>query len=127
MTNAETKVSIPNIAAWALLLGLAPLLAGCAAAQADASADVPNGAAIERGHHTAEVQCAQCHQIGPAGESPNPMAPAFRNIRMRYNFIGFKKRFAEMQADGHYEMPGFNISAADADDIAAYIDSYNKP
>ena len=127
MINVQTKVSIPTPKTWAFLLGLVPLLAGCATAQLDASAGAPNEASVERGRHIAQDQCAQCHQVGPTGDSPNPMSPAFRNIRLRYNFIGFKKRFAAMQADNHNEMPGFNIQAADVEDIAAYVESYKRP
>ena len=130
MTNAKNRLfgRKSGPLAWVLLLGLAPAMAGCAEESGQAAEAVrPDPVAIQHGKQIAELQCAQCHQVGPTGDSPNPMAPAFRGIRIRYNFIGFEKRFAEMQADGHYEMPGFQIQASDADDIAAYIDSYRKP
>ena len=111
--------------AWGLLIGLAPLVAGCAD-QAYAPSP-PDQAAIARGQQIAQLHCAQCHEVGPVGDSRNPMAPPFRSIGLRYNHIGFEKRYAEMQAGEHFEMPGYDIPASDANDIAAYIDSYRRP
>ena len=86
------------------------------------AADVP----AERGHLVAARDCARCHAIEPAGVSPRPTAPPFRDIRRRYNEISLQREFDAIRDVGHYEMPPTPISPADARDLAAYIESLHS-
>ena len=97
------------------------MAAGCATQ--DISAADGAEIAVARGRQIALLQGSQCHQIEAAGESPNPMAPAFRGIRMRYNMLAFERRMAELRPEDHYEMPGIKLEPADVADVAAYIDT----
>lgn len=78
---------------------------------------------VERGMRVASLQCSQCHQIASAGESPRPAAPTFAALRLRYNPLTLPRRIAAVRSDGHSEMPSFSMDPADAEHIAAYIDS----
>jgi mono/diheme cytochrome c family protein len=79
--------------------------------------------ALERGRRLAERDCAMCHAVGDAGESPNSGAPTFRTIRLRYNPIALEKRLAPMPARGHATMPPRTLGQADVPELVAYIQS----
>ncbi len=125
-TDAPTQRSRVRTGAAMLISGLALLTAGCATSDAPPTSP-PSDFSVGRGRFIAETQCAGCHAVGQTGESRAPTAPAFRNIRMRYNLITFQRRMAQVGDDGHYEMPGFNLDPADVDDIAAYIETFKEP
>src|SRR3712207_63073 len=40
--------------------------------------------AAQRGRTFAQANCSGCHAIGPAGQSPLPLAPPFRTLHQRY-------------------------------------------
>ena len=96
-------------------------LQGCASDGPAPGADAGK-ASVDRGRQVAQSQCAQCHQVGPTGASPSPMAPPFRTLQVRFNHLQFEKRFAEVESD-HEMMPGFMLDKADVDDIAAYVET----
>jgi mono/diheme cytochrome c family protein len=100
---------------------VAALAAGLAATAA-AAAPKPDPA-LERGRHLAERDCAMCHAIDTASHSPNPGAPTFRTIRLRYNPIALERRLAPIPMYGHSSMPPRTLSAADVPDLVAYIQS----
>lgn len=105
-----------------MLIGLLLLTAtGCAtsgptpAKSLDASAD--------RGRFYALRSCAGCHAVGALGSSPNPNAPSFSAIRLRYNALSLPRRLAEISENGHYEMPPIAMTPDEIRDIVAYVET----
>jgi mono/diheme cytochrome c family protein len=98
------------LAAAALALG------GCAALQP--LSDQP----ATRGHAVAQRECAACHAIEPGGVSPRRDAPAFSGPGIRHT-ASLDGRVAELARLGHYDMPPLKLSADEARDVAAYIQS----
>ena len=105
-----------------IVLAAGAALAGCSTVTQDTGPQ--ENFAVARGRTIAQVQCSGCHQIGPMGDSSNPMAPPFGVVRLRYNELSLPRRMAQVGDDGHYEMPGFNLPRTDIDDITAYIASF---
>ena len=83
----------------------------------------PADPALENGRHIAERDCAACHSVGLSDESPNPAAPTFRTLRLRYNPISLERRLARIPARGHSTMPPRMLSPSDVPDLVAYIQS----
>jgi cytochrome c len=104
-------------------LVLAGFLVGCAAPGAP-----PPPAAIPmsgptRGAMVAERACASCHAVAIVGDSRNPNAPPFRDIRIRYNSISLERELARIAKEGHFEMPRTAIADGDIPEIVAYIET----
>ena len=97
------------------LTGLA-LLAMAAALPAHA-----DPAAVERGLHLAQANCTPCHAIGALGDSPNTLAPRFRELGRRWPGLSMDEIFAKALLVGHPDMPSFGMRDAERDDILAYI------
>jgi mono/diheme cytochrome c family protein len=64
-----------------------------------------------------------CHAIGPYGDSPNGLAPRFRELHRRYPVENLGEALAEGIIVGHPEMPQFHFSAGEVSDIVAYLQS----
>jgi cytochrome c len=104
-------------------LVLAGFLGGCAAHGAPplpAAFPVPGQT---RGSVVAERACASCHAVAIVGDSPNPNALPFRDIRIRYNTISLERELARIAKGGHFEMPPSAIAEADIPEVAAYIET----
>jgi mono/diheme cytochrome c family protein len=80
-------------------------------------------AEVERGARLAQQRCASCHGMAPTGRSLNLAAPPFRDIRLRYNALSLEREMAKISVRGHFEMGPQVIGAAEAEDLAAYIES----
>lgn len=93
-------------------------LAGCAGRPA-AMAPLPSGEQL------AEQKCAGCHAIGETGASPNPRAPAFRDVYRRYPPDGLRDAFAHGMEVGHRDMPRFVLRPAEIDALVDYLGSLN--
>lgn len=104
------------------LLGAAALGAsGCASLEQWASgADLSS---IGRGRAYAERECARCHAITGIGESPNPAAPNFGSIRLRYVGPALERELEAIANVGHYAMPPLRTEPADRRDLIAYIEA----
>jgi mono/diheme cytochrome c family protein len=102
-----------TLTAWAFFAGLA-LGAGGAAAQPSV---VGRGEAIARQH------CARCHAIGPTGESPMGLAPAFRDLSKRYPIQFLAEALAEGIVTGHPAMPRFTFGPREIDALLTYMGS----
>ncbi|MDO8911859.1 MAG: cytochrome c [Phenylobacterium sp.] len=107
---------------WSLCASLL-LLAACGGANVPltSAADV----AAERGRGLAEVRCGGCHGLGLDGESPR--SAAFRDMRRGMTALSFRRRMADIAEGRHYDMPRIKLTANEADDIAAYIESLETP
>ncbi len=101
-----------------LSLGLA-VLASVAAVNA-ALALTPSE---QRGLAFAKTNCAQCHSIDPAGPSPLPLAPPFRDLHKRYPVEDLQESLAEGIRTGHPGMPEFRIEPDQIGDFIAFLKS----
>jgi mono/diheme cytochrome c family protein len=104
--------------AWAALIAVL-LLAAAAAASAK-----PNAAAsIDRGRRIALRNCAMCHAVGEKGDSPNAMAPRFRELSRRYPMDALEEAMAEGMLVGHPAMPEFRFAPNEITDLINYLKS----
>jgi mono/diheme cytochrome c family protein len=92
------------------------------AAGAVAAAPAP-GAPESRGHILVQRYCAGCHAVNPTGKSPNPAAPAFRNLNERYRIDDLGEALAEGILTGHPAMPQFVFPPDDIKAILRYLKS----
>jgi mono/diheme cytochrome c family protein len=89
------------------------------AAVAPAAAQDP----VAQGKGLAEEKCARCHAIGVEGESPLPLAPAFRTLSERYPVDDLEEALAEGIVSGHPEMPEFVFEPDEIAALIAYLQS----
>ncbi len=80
-----------------------------------------------RGESIVAVYCASCHAIGKTGDSPHIVAPAFRDLHLRYDVGDLEEGLVEGLVSGHPDMPEFSFSPEEADDIIAYLRSLERP
>lgn len=81
---------------------------------------------VANGYTLVRKNCARCHAIGPAGESPLPKAPPFRSVVKRYDPVTLQEPLAEGIVTGHNNMPDFAFSPEDVAAIIAYLQSLRK-
>jgi cytochrome c len=86
---------------------------------ATAQAQMPQ---VERGRALAQANCARCHAIGAAGESPLAKAPPFRTLHRRYPVENLAEALAEGIRVAH-PMPEFRLEPGRIDDLIAYLRS----
>lgn len=84
----------------------------------------PGASPLVSGHALAQQRCAGCHAIKLKGESPNPRAPAFRNLYKRYPVEGLRLAFTKGLEVAH-SMPRFRLAANDIDHLIAYLENLN--
>ncbi len=110
---------------------IAPLLvvAACASAPVSTSSAKRPAAevAVERGRDLAELRCGGCHGLGLYGESPRSPSTPFRDMRRGMTALSFQQRMETIAEGRHYDMPKLGLTAGEADDIAAYIESLELP
>jgi len=92
---------------------LALLTLGTGAAAAEDSA--VDGKAI------LEKNCARCHAIGAADESPLEKAPPLRKIYLTYPIEQLEGGFAEGMGSRHLDMPQIQFSTEQIDAILEYL------
>jgi mono/diheme cytochrome c family protein len=83
-------------------------------------------ALIADGKAIAEAQCAACHAIGAAGESPNAKAPVFRTILGRYSETALVDDLTEGIRIGHPDMPIITLRPEGTDALIAYLRSIQE-
>jgi cytochrome c len=103
----------PIILAAALALGTI----GPAAAEGD----------IKLGETLLTRNCAPCHAVGRAGDSPRKDAPAFRTLSKRYPIESLEEALGEGIMSGHPDMPEFKFDADGVGGIIAYLKSIQQP
>jgi cytochrome c len=74
---------------------------------------------VQRGREFARANCARCHSIERAGDSPLKTAPPFRTLHQRYPVEYLEESLAEGMVTGHSDMPEFRL---EPDQIAEFID-----
>jgi cytochrome c len=77
----------------------------------------------QRGLTYVRANCARCHSISKAGESPLPMAPPFRILHLRYPVESLEESLAEGIMTGHPTMPEFRLDPGQIRDVIAYLKS----
>ncbi len=78
---------------------------------------------IAQGRALAEKNCAWCHAIGRKGDSPNPRAPAWRDLYKRHPILALRDPLTRGIGRPHDEMPKFGLTDDEIDTIVAYINS----
>ena len=102
---------------------VAALASGVLIATAGAALAAPNDAQLARGRMLVQNNCGMCHAIGPFGDSPNALAPRFRELHKRYPIEDLGEALAEGIIVGHPGMPQFRFDADEVSDIIAYLQS----
>ena len=106
------------------VLGAGLLLAGAPASAGPApTTPSPAEASIARGQALVQRNCGMCHAIGPVGDSPNPLAPHFRELHERYPVEDLAEALGEGIIVGHPLMPELRFSSEEVTDIIAYLES----
>ena len=83
-------------------------------------------AEITRGRELAQLLCARCHAIGPAGDSTNPGAPPFRTLEEKLTLEGVEDQIAEGLSLGHEPMPPWQFSSQQIVELVSYIASLSE-
>ena len=96
------------------------LLAGCASITGG-PLDGHDPIAAARGRAFAQANCAACHAVGAARQSPNPKAPPFGDIHARYTPAILLSELEVSAIAGHYDMPPLSTTAAERADVVAYV------
>ena len=95
-------------------------------AWAGASFPAPAQENPKRGEELLQKNCAACHAIGRAGDSPHKFAPAFRTLGQRYPIESLEEALGEGIMSGHPDMPEYRFDADDVGDIIAYLNSIQQ-
>lgn len=72
--------------------------------------------------------CTLCHDVSGNGPSPNPKAPIFKKIALKYPPSSLEEAFAEGIVVGKHgtEMPQFELEPEQIDNIIAYLEKLRK-
>ncbi len=101
---------------------LAAILVTATAAQALAA----DAESEFRGRRVAEANCAVCHAISLVGRSDNPEAPPFRLLTRTRSLAELRADMAGNLFTRHPEMPDFEPTPQQLDDITNFIGSISK-
>jgi mono/diheme cytochrome c family protein len=83
----------------------------------------PISRTADQGQVVARRSCAGCHAIQLTGTSPDPLAPPFRTMFLRFPSQELETRLAQVARDGHVNMPPIATTPDERRDLAAYIRS----
>jgi cytochrome c len=81
----------------------------------------PSSTRVHEGRGIALRACAGCHAVGDAGASPDPLAPPFRSLTLRFPRGDLGKRLKAVSARGHSNMPPIYMTPDERRALAAYI------
>lgn len=88
------------------------------------SRDVP---AITRGKALAEANCTRCHATQAGQTSSHASAPSFATLFTNYPPDYIAEAFAEGVFVGHGDMPAFEFSPEQINDLVAYLKTLGPP
>jgi cytochrome c len=77
--------------------------------------------AAQRGLTFVRVNCAQCHSIDKASDSPLTIAPPFRTLHLKFPIESLRRPLAEGIIASHPAMPQFRLDADQISDVLAYL------
>ena len=106
---------------FAALAGLVPLLLGIESRPAQAL-----DAEQRRAKAMLEEMCGRCHAVGITGQSPNPLAPAFRSFGEKLYDTDMVQRLQDGLTTIHTEMPTFRFKHDDAAAAVNYLRSIQR-
>lgn len=115
------RISFKSVFAFVALL---PICLFMGAAQSAAAELDPGPRASEAARHgaaLAEANCALCHAVGIDGESTHPKAPPFWFMSHHREVDTIAKMLLEKSGPKHSDMPNFQITKKQANDLAAWI------
>jgi mono/diheme cytochrome c family protein len=94
----------------------------------DVGAQSPSGLSpsAQRGLNFVRANCARCHAIDRASDSPLRIAPPFRTLHRRYPVESLQEAFAEGIQTGHQNMPEFRLEPDQIGDVIAYFKTLEK-
>lgn len=102
---------------------LAGLAIALAVAVAGGAAAAEPGEDVARGRDLVQRNCGVCHAVSVRDLSPNPAAPAFRDLNARYPVEDLAEALAEGILTGHPQMPEFSFPPDDVNAIIHYLES----
>jgi hypothetical protein len=73
-----------------------------------------------------EEMCGRCHAVGTTGQSPNPLAPAFRSFGEKLYDTDMVQRLEDGLTTIHPEMPTFRFNHHDAAAAVNYLRSIQR-
>jgi mono/diheme cytochrome c family protein len=111
----EPLLRVPFAIAFMLLAG-GPAI-GTAGAE-------PNS--VRLGFLIARDHCSACHAILKTGESPQKLAPPFRDLHLRYPVEYLAEALAEGIRTGHPMMPEFRFDPDQAANLIAYLKTLER-
>lgn len=76
-----------------------------------------------QGFDLLRTNCARCHAIDAASQSPEPKAPPFREVVKKYDPDALEEALAEGIVTGHEKMPEFAFEPQEITAIIAYLDT----
>ena len=88
------------------------------------SRDIP---AITRGKALAEANCMRCHATEAGQKSAHASAPSFATLFTNYPPDYIAEAFAEGVFVGHGDMPAFEFSPEQINDLVAYLKTLGPP
>jgi mono/diheme cytochrome c family protein len=80
----------------------------------------------QAGQRLAEANCARCHAVGRAGDSPLRIAPPFRTLHTGYPVENLAEALAEGITVGHPAMPEFRLDPDQIDNLIAYLKTLER-
>lgn len=84
-------------------------------------------AAVARGEALAEANCTRCHATQTGQKSTHASAPSFATLFTNYPPDYIAEAFAEGVFVGHGDMPAFEFSPDQIDDLVAYLKTLGPP
>ncbi|MBR1276649.1 c-type cytochrome [Bradyrhizobium sp. AUGA SZCCT0283] len=73
-----------------------------------------------------ENLCGRCHAVGKTGQSPNPLAPAFRRFGEKLYDTDMVQRLQDGLTTIHPDMPTFRFNRHEAAAAVNYLRSIQK-
>src|SRR3954465_10020974 len=80
----------------------------------------------QAGQRLVKANCARCHAVGRAGDSPLRIAPPFRTLHTRYPVENLAEALAEGITVGHPAMPEFRLDPDQIDNLIAYLKTLER-
>jgi mono/diheme cytochrome c family protein len=94
-------------------LGAAPALAQLSPAE-------------QRGLTFLRANCARCHAVDKASESPLAIAPPFRTLHVKYPIEDLRRPLSEGIIANHPTMPQFRLEPDQVADVIAYLKTLER-
>jgi cytochrome c len=81
---------------------------------------------VQLGFKFAQQHCSNCHAIMKTGDSPEKLAPPFRELHLRYPVDDLAEALGEGIRTGHPMMPEFRLNPDQVVDLIAYLKTLER-